>query len=274
MPDRGLSGASGAARPPSPRHVAVIMDGNGRWAERRGLPRAAGHHAGVASLVEVVAGAVAAGLSHLTLFAFSTENWRRDRGEVRAVLEEIRQVACAKARDWHRDGVRFRWAGRLDRLPAPVSAQLQELQRLTAANDGLVLTLCVDYGARDELALAAARLCRDAAAGRLDPEDVCAEMLGACLDHPQTPDVDLVIRTSGEQRLSNFLLWQSAYAELWFTDVLWPDFGRREFVAALAAFGGRDRRFGSAESAPDPLTVVTSAVTLAVAPAPASGNVA
>ncbi|NUR26499.1 MAG: di-trans,poly-cis-decaprenylcistransferase [Catenulispora sp.] len=244
MLDRGASGSS-------PRHVAVIMDGNGRWAERRGLPRGAGHQAGVLSLVEVVAAATDARLSHLTLFAFSTENWRREPEEVETVLEAIRQVARDNAHHWHRSRVRFRWTGRLDRLPAPVAGQLLDLQSLTASNDGMTLTLCVDYGARDELAAAAARLCRDVAAGRLDPEDVCVETLGARLDHPQTPDVDLVIRTSGEQRLSNFLLWQSAYAELWFTDVLWPDFGRHEFGVALAAFGRRDRRFGGAEPAPE-----------------------
>jgi len=232
-----------------PRHVAVIMDGNGRWALRRGLPRTAGHLAGVRSIVDVVEGSLEIGLRQISIFAFSTENWGRDPVEVACVLEAIHRLLLDHGDGWCAQGVRIRWSGRRDRLSEPLADTLRAYEEKTRRNDTMTLTVCVDYGSRDELAGAAARLCEEVLAGTLMPADVTDQLFGQRLFHPDLPDVDLLIRTSGEQRLSNFLLWQCAYAELFFTDVLWPDFDRRDLWCAIEGYTARTRRFGAVREA-------------------------
>jgi undecaprenyl diphosphate synthase len=245
-----------AARPPDharvPGHVAVIMDGNGRWAARRGLPRSSGHEAGLTSFVGVVDGALEAGVRHLSIFAFSTENWRREPAEVAYVLEAIRTLLDKNLAAWLAGGVRLRWAGRRDRVEREAGAlaeALCEAEKATAENGTLELTVCVDYGSRTEIAQAAARLCERCVRQGLAPEHIDEAVIDQELHgFSGIAEVDLLIRTSGEQRLSNFLLWQSAYAELYFTDVLWPDFDGRELRKALTAYAARDRRFGAAQA--------------------------
>jgi undecaprenyl diphosphate synthase len=225
------------------------MDGNGRWALRRGLARTDGHWAGVASILDVVDGSLEIGLKQISIFAFSTENWRRDPGEVECVMEVIHRLLLDHGEALHEKSVQIRWSGRRDRLTGPIARVLPEYEQRTQDNDRLVLTVCLDYGSRDEL-VAAARLCPEVRSGALDPADVTDEVFGRRLFQPDLADVDLVIRTSGEQRLSNFLLWQSAYAELYFTDVLWPDFDRLDLWSAIEGFAARTRRFGTVLEAP------------------------
>jgi undecaprenyl diphosphate synthase len=232
-----------------PGHVAVIMDGNGRWAQGRGLPRTAGHRAGVRGILEVVDGSLEIGLGQITVFAFSTENWDRDPREVACVLDVIHRLLLDNGERWCGQGIRIRWSGRRDRLTEPLAGALRTYEELTRDNDQMTLTVCVDYGSRNELSSAAAKLCEEVLAGTLAPADVTDAVFGQRLFHPDLPDVDLLIRTSGEQRLSNFLLWQSAYAELFFTDVLWPDFDRRDLWCAVERYATRDRRFGAVREA-------------------------
>ena len=240
------------ARPPKltldrvPRHVALVMDGNGRWAKSRGLPRTAGHSAGEHALFDCVEGAIEVGVQWLSAYAFSTENWKRSPEEVRFLMGFNQDVLVRRRDEMHALGVRVRWAGRRPRLWKNVIRQLEEAERLTRGNRVLTLTMCVNYGGRAEIADAAAAIARDVAAGRLDPDRVSERTIGRYLDEPEMPDVDLFIRSSGEQRISNFLLWQSAYAELAFVDTLWPDFDRRHLWAAIGAYAGRDRRYGMA----------------------------
>jgi undecaprenyl diphosphate synthase len=240
------------ARPPAlaresvPRHVAVVMDGNGRWAHQRGLARTEGHRAGEGALFDMVEGAVELGVGWLSAYAFSTENWKRSPEEVRFLMGFNRDVLIRRRDDMHALGVRVRWAGRRPRLWGSVIRQLEEAEELTRDNTGLTLCMCVNYGGRAELADAAARLAADAVAGRVRPGKVTEKVLARYLDEPDMPDVDLFLRTSGEQRTSNFLLWQSAYAELAFTDKLWPDCDRRDLWSACADYAERQRRFGSA----------------------------
>lgn len=229
-----------------PRHVAIVMDGNGRWAQRRGLPRTAGHEAGEAALFDCVEGAIELGVGWLSAYAFSTENWRRSPEEVRFLMGFNRDVIRRRRDEMHELGVRVRWAGRPRRLWRSVIRELETAEKLTADNDVLTLTMCVNYGGRAEIADAAAAIAREVAAGRLDPSRVDEKTLARHLDEPDMPDVDLFIRSSGEQRTSNFLLWQSAYAELEFADTLWPDFDRRHLWKACESYAGRQRRFGSA----------------------------
>ncbi|MBA3417383.1 MAG: isoprenyl transferase [Geodermatophilaceae bacterium] len=243
--------ASGV-RPPDiavgllPRHVALVMDGNGRWAQQRGLPRTAGHEAGEHSLFDCVEGAIELGVRWLSAYAFSTENWRRSPDEVRFLMGFNRDVIRRRRDEMHELGVRVRWAGRRPKLWRSVIRELEVAEELTRDNDVLTLTMCVNYGGRAEIADAAAALARDVAAGRLRPDRVDEKTFARYLDEPEMPDVDLFIRSSGEQRTSNFLIWQSAYAELEFLDTLWPDFDRRHLWSACAAYAGRQRRFGSA----------------------------
>jgi undecaprenyl diphosphate synthase len=223
------------------------MDGNGRWAAQRGLPRTAGHEAGEAALFDVVEGAIEIGVRYLTAYAFSTENWKRSPDEVRFLMGFNRNV-LRRRRDQMNDlGVRLRWAGRRRKLWRSVVSELEDAERLTAGNTGLTLTMCINYGGRAELADAAAAVAADVAAGRLRPSDVDEKVLASHLDEPDLPDVDLFVRSSGERRISNFLLWQSAYAELVFSDVLWPDFGRADLWDACVEYARRDRRYGGAE---------------------------
>ncbi|MGI8614742.1 MAG: isoprenyl transferase [Nocardioidaceae bacterium] len=242
------SGATAPALPPRqvPRHVAIVMDGNGRWAAQRGLPRTAGHEAGEAALFDVVEGAIEIGVRWVSAYAFSTENWKRSPEEVRFLMGFNRDVIRRRRDDMHALGVRVRWSGRRPRLWRSVIRELEVAQDMTRDNDVLTLTMCVNYGGRAEIADAAAALARDVAAGRLTPSRVDGRVFARYLDEPDLPDVDLFWRTSGERRISNFLLWQSAYAELVFSDVAWPDVDRRQLWAAIEEYARRSRRWGSA----------------------------
>jgi len=240
------------ARPPSlppelvPRHVAVVMDGNGRWANARGLPRTAGHEAGEAALLDVVAGAIEVGVTHVSAYAFSTENWKRSPEEVRFLMGFNRDVIRRRRDEMHSWGVRVRWAGRRPRLWRSVVAELEEAERLTEHNTVCTLTMCVNYGGRAELVDAARAIAAEAAAGRLDPARIDERTIARHLDEPDLPDVDLFLRTGGEQRTSNFLLWQSAYAEMVFLEDAWPDVDRRTLWRAIDLYARRDRRYGAA----------------------------
>jgi undecaprenyl diphosphate synthase len=232
-----------------PQHIAVVMDGNGRWANARGLPRTKGHEMGEAALLDVVAGCIDIGVKHISAYAFSTENWRRSPDEVRFLMGFNRDVIRRRRDEMHAWGVRVRWAGRRPRLWRSVINELETAEELTKDNDVLTLTMCVNYGGRAEIADAARAIARAAAAGQLDPERVDERTVARFLDEPDMPDVDLFLRTSGEQRTSNFLLWQSAYAELMFMDVLWPDVDRRVLWRAVEDYAKRDRRYGGAVDA-------------------------
>ena len=243
------SGATPPSVPPElvPRHVAIVMDGNGRWARERGLPRTRGHEAGEAALFDVVEGAIELGVKAISAYAFSTENWSRSADEVRFLMGFNRDVIRRRRDEMHELGVRVRWAGRAPRLWRSVITELQVAEELTRDNDVLTLTMCVNYGGRAEIADTARAIAREVAAGRLDPEKVTEKTFARHLYVPEQSDADLVWRTSGEQRLSNFMLWQAAYAELVFTDVLWPDVDRRELWRAIDLYARRDRRYGGAQ---------------------------
>lgn len=228
-----------------PRHVAIIMDGNGRWAQARGKPRLYGHHAGAKRVRDVVEACPDLGVRYLTVFAFSTENWKRTQTEVAGLMSLFRRYIEREARALYEEGVRVRFIGDRIRLDPTLVEMMDELELLTADGTRLNLTVALNYGSRDEVARATRRMAREVAAGRLDPEDVDAETLASFLDTCVLPDPDLVIRTSGEARISNFLLWQSAYAEYEFIDTLWPDFSAAEFARTCASFARRSRRFGA-----------------------------
>ena len=233
-----------------PRHVAVVMDGNGRWANERGLPRTKGHEAGEAALLDVVAGAIEAGVTHLSAYAFSTENWKRSPEEVRFLMGFNRDVIRRRRDQLHAWGVRMRWVGRRPRLWGSVIKELEIAQELTKRNTGLTLYFCVNYGGRAEIADAARAIAQDVARGRLKASAVDERTLARYLPEPGMPDVDLFVRSSGEQRTSNFLLWQSAYAEMVFQDRLWPDYDRRDLWSAIEEYVHRERRMGGAVDMP------------------------
>ncbi|SFN90040.1 isoprenyl transferase [Mycetocola miduiensis] len=233
-----------------PEHVAIVMDGNGRWANRQGLPRVEGHRAGEAALLDVVAGAIQVGVKHLSVYAFSTENWRRSPDEVRFLMGFNRDVLHRRRDQLNEWGVRVRWAGRKPRLWASVIKELQFAEKLTADNDTLTLTMCVNYGGRTEITDAVRQLAEQVAAGTLKPSGITEKSIQRALYAPDLPDVDLFVRSSGEQRTSNFLLWQSAYAEMVFLDTLWPDFTREDLWEAIGLYIDRDRRFGGAIDKP------------------------
>ena len=228
-----------------PRHVAVIMDGNGRWAVQRGRPRLVGHHAGARRVREIVRCCPEIGVRYLTIFAFSTENWRRTQVEVAGLMSLFRRYIQRESLNLLRSGVRVRFIGDRVRLDETLVRMMDELELLTADNDRVHLTIALNYGGRDEVTRAARRLAHDVAQGKLDPRAICDETLPRYLDTCYLPDPDLVIRTSGEARISNFLLWQSAYAEYEFVDTLWPDFTADEFKRITASYRSRERRFGS-----------------------------
>jgi undecaprenyl diphosphate synthase len=228
-----------------PRHVAIIMDGNGRWAQKRHLPRQAGHVAGVNAVREVVRQACDIGLENLTLFAFSSENWKRPPKEVGALMGLFRLYFRNDMEEIVARGARVRIIGSRCRVDEDLRQMIEDAERRTLGNSGINLTFAFDYGGQEEIAAAARELARAAAEGRLDPETITPELVSSRLFTSGLPEPDLVIRTSGERRLSNFLLWQSAYAELMFVDTLWPDFGRQEFLDALDKFSQRERRFGA-----------------------------
>ncbi|MFJ2193362.1 polyprenyl diphosphate synthase [Kitasatospora sp. NPDC087861] len=235
---------------PVPDHVAVIMDGNRRWAELRGLSAVEGHHAGERAAMRLVNAALRLGIRHLSVYAFSTENWDRSGEELAALFDSMAD-GITRGVEWlHELGVRVRWCGRRDRIDPSLAAALAVVESMTSDNDVLSLTLCLDYGGRDELVTAARALAAEAAAGTLRPEDIGPADIARNLYTPGLPDVDLLIRTSGEQRISNFLPWQLAYAEFVFQPVPWPDFGLRHLLDAVAEYAGRQRRFGGGVPGP------------------------
>ncbi|MCA0872076.1 isoprenyl transferase [Seohaeicola saemankumensis] len=231
-----------------PRHVAIIMDGNGRWAQARGRPRLFGHHAGAKRVREVVEACPALGIKYLTIFAFSTENWKRTQVEVAGLMSLFRRYIAKETRALDARGVRVRFIGDRVRLDAKLTGLMDQLETQTQDNDSVHLTIALNYGGRDEVARATKRLAQDVADGKLRPEDVDEETLPKYLDTRVLPDPDLVIRTSGEARISNFLLWQSAYSEYEFIDTLWPDFTAEELARLCDSYGGRDRRFGAVKT--------------------------
>ena len=228
----------------TPRHVAVIMDGNGRWAAARGLPRVAGHRAGGQAVRRTIEASIRSGVAWLTLYAFSSENWRRPAEEVLDLTGLLRLYIRQELAELAREGVRLRVIGDRSRFDADIRTELERAERTTAGNTRLNLNVALSYGARDEIVTAARRAAEAIGRGELEPDALDEASFGSFLFTAGMPDPDLLIRTSGERRLSNFLLWQSAYAELVFTDVLWPDFGIAQFDEALADFAGRRRRFG------------------------------
>jgi undecaprenyl diphosphate synthase len=228
----------------SPRHVAIIMDGNGRWAAARGLPRVEGHRRGVEALRKTVRAANELGISILTIFSFSSENWSRPPSEIRDLLGLLRRFIRNDLVDLHKNNIRVRVIGERDDLDPDIRRLLQEAEDLTRGNDGFTLVVAFNYGARQEIARAARRLVIEVAEGRLTASAITPELLSRHLDAPDIPDPDVIIRTSGEQRLSNFLLWQSAYSELVFVPINWPDFDRAALEGAIAEYRRRERRFG------------------------------
>jgi undecaprenyl diphosphate synthase len=243
-----LPAGEAAERAPAdtpPCHVAIIMDGNGRWAAARGLPRVAGHRAGAQAVRRTVEAAIRHGVGWITLYAFSSENWRRPAGEVLDLTGLLRHYLRNEVKELKGEGVRLRFIGDRDRFEPDIVADLARAEADTAGNSRLNLTLALSYGGRAEIAAAARAAARAAQQGSLDPETIDETSFAGLLSTAAMPDPDLIIRTSGEQRLSNFLLWQSAYAELLFLDVLWPDFGPAHFAEAMAEYARRERRFGA-----------------------------
>jgi undecaprenyl diphosphate synthase len=243
MPEAQAPNIAGTV-PDVPRHVAIIMDGNGRWAAARGLPRVEGHRRGVEALRKTVRTAGEMGIRCLTIFSFSSENWQRPASEVSDLMGLLRRFIRNDLAELHGNGVRVRVIGERADLDPDIRRLLEEAEELTRRNDGLTLVVAFNYGARDEIARAVRAIAADVANGVLKPEAVTEELIGQRLDAPDLSDPDLIIRTSGEQRLSNFLLWQAAYSELVFTPVYWPDFDRAALEAAIEEFRRRERRFG------------------------------
>lgn len=241
MPDVNVPATAGFE---VPRHVAIIMDGNGRWAAARGLPRGEGHRRGVEALRRTVRAAGELGIEILTIFSFSAENWSRPASEIRDLMGLLRRFIRNDLAELHRNGVRVRVIGEREGLEPDVLRLLDEAVQLTHANDALTLVVAFNYGGRQEIARAARRLAKEVAAGELDPSAVDEDKLASFLDAPDLPAPDLLIRTSGEQRLSNFLLWQAAYSELVFVPTFWPDFDRAALEDAIGQYGRRERRFG------------------------------
>ena len=229
-----------------PTHVALVMDGNGRWAQERGLPRTEGHKRGEAVLLSIVDACLELGIPYLSAYAFSTENWKRSPDEVRWLMGFNREVIHRRRDELDAMGVRIRWAGRRPRLWGSVIRELEQAEQQSCRNNKLVLQFCVNYGGRAEIVDAAREVARLAKAGKLDPDRLSEDRFRRFLDEPGIPDVDLFLRSSGEQRTSNFLLWQSAYAEFIFLDRLWPDFDRRDLWGAVEQYATRERRFGTA----------------------------
>jgi undecaprenyl diphosphate synthase len=228
-----------------PRHVAIIMDGNGRWAKARGLPRTVGHKKGVEALEQVLQSCRDIGIEYLTLYAFSSENWQRSPEEVKSLMMLLSLYISKELKRLHKEGVRLRIIGDRSRLQSDILKKIEEAELLTKDNTVLNLTVAISYGSRQEILRAAKLLCQDVLAGS-DLDEVSEEAFSNYLYTKETPDPDLLIRTGGEQRISNYLLWQMAYTELCFLDIMWPDFGKSEFEAAIAEFGKRERRYGTA----------------------------
>jgi undecaprenyl diphosphate synthase len=233
------------ASPAAPAHVAIIMDGNGRWAKARGLPRIAGHRRGAEAVRRTIEAAVDCGVSYLTLFGFSSENWRRPSGEVDELMGLLRVYLRSEIAELHGQGVRVRIIGDSARLAPDIVTLINNAEALTGGNQRLTLVVALSYGGRNDIVQAARRIAEDAASGRLSPAAIDETLFSRYVYTAGIPDPDLLIRTSGEQRISNFLLWQSAYTELVYTDTLWPDFGKSDFEKALRDFHGRERRYGA-----------------------------
>lgn len=248
LPEPHPSGARPPALDPGlvPEHVAIIMDGNGRWAKQRGLPRTEGHLRGEHSLFDVVSGAIEVGVKAVSAYAFSTENWSRSPEEVKFLMGFNRDVVRRRREEMHEMGIRVKWAGRAPRLWKSVVKELRTTEELTKDNDVLTLTMCVNYGGRAELTDAMRAIGREVAAGRLNPDKITDATIARHLYVPELADADMIWRTSGEQRLSNFMLWQATYAEFVFTDTLWPDVDRLDLWRAIEQYAHRERRMGSA----------------------------
>ncbi len=228
-----------------PYHIAIIMDGNGRWAKMRDLPRIAGHKAGERSITDVIRAASEWGIGALTLFAFSTENWNRPENEVRFLMSFNRNLLNNRVQEFHQRNIRIRHLGRRDRIPPSTLKAIDDAVALTRNNTGMSLNIAFNYGGRAELVDAVRALSADVAAGRVDPSEVDEERFRSYLYHPDIPDPDLLIRTAGEMRISNFMIWELAYTEIYVTDVLWPDFDRRHLAEAIRDYQRRERRFGA-----------------------------
>jgi undecaprenyl diphosphate synthase len=231
-----------------PAHVAIIMDGNGRWARSRGLPRSEGHRRGTEALRRAVTGAVELGLDYLTVFAFSTENWKRPAGEVDGLMGLLRRYLQSEIAEFHKNGVCLRVIGERGQLPGDVVLLIEDAESLTASNKGLTFIVALNYSGRQEFVVAARRLARAAVDGQLGPDRIDEDQVTEVLFTAGIPDPDLIIRTSGERRLSNFLLWQSAYSEFVFLDKYWPDFAKEDLEAAILEYQGRQRRYGAVEA--------------------------
>jgi undecaprenyl diphosphate synthase len=234
--------------PPPPTHVAIIMDGNGRWARARGLTRTAGHKRGAEATRAVAAGARELGIAYLTLYGFSSENWKRPAAEVDDLMGLLRLYLRAEIAELHKNGIRLRVIGDRERLGSDIVSLIENAEAQTRDNAALDLTIALSYGGRSEIAAAARRIADEVAGGRIRPEDVTEQTVASCLATAGIPDPDLVIRTGGEKRLSNFLLWQSAYAELVFTDKLWPDFTKQDLGDAIREYHQRERRYGASSA--------------------------
>lgn len=227
-----------------PQHVAIIMDGNGRWAKKRMMPRNYGHMQGSKRVEEICRAAHELGIKYLTIYAFSTENWSRPQDEVEALMKILRNYLAESVKKSTDNNMRVRVIGDRGRLDADIIRSIEELEEVSAKNTGLNFQIALNYGSRDEMLRAMKRLTKDCIAGKVAPENITEELYEEYLDTKDIPDADLLIRTSGEERLSNFLLWQLAYAEFYFTEVLWPDFDKNELIKAIEAYTKRDRRFG------------------------------
>ncbi len=227
-----------------PRHVAIIMDGNGRWAQARGLPRKAGHRAGAESVREAVDACLDLGIPFITLYAFSSENWSRPEKEVAALMKLLEQFLKTKGKEFMQKNVRLRTIGQIERLPASCRAQIAQVEQDTAQNTALTVILALSYGSREEITASTRRIAEKISTGELSPEEISKETLAQHLDTAEFPDPDLLIRTSGEFRLSNFLLWQLSYAEFFVSEKNWPDFNKGDFHEAVADYSRRHRRFG------------------------------
>jgi len=230
--------------PNKPQHVAIILDGNGRWAKKRGLPRTMGHNEGVKTVREIVTASAEAGVKYLTIYAFSKQNWKRPKDEVSSIMTLLLKTAKKEINELHRNNVRLKVIGDRNDIPKEAREVLEQGIELTKNNELLTLVVALSYGSRDEILRAVKSIARDAQHGELDPDDINETLFGSRLDTADIPDPDLVIRPSGELRISNYLLWQSAYAEFYFADILWPDFHRQEYYKALTSYTKRERRFG------------------------------
>ena len=227
-----------------PNHIAVIMDGNGRWAKKKGLPRVMGHRAGTKATKEIVKKCGELGVKHLTIYTFSSENWHRPRAEVSALMSLLVEMIRKEISDLNKNNVRLRAIGDFESLPAGPKRELEEGISKTAGNTGLTLTLALSYGGRQEIVLACQRFAKDVQSGKLSAEQLDDKLFSSYLYDPELPDPELLIRTGGEMRISNFLLWQIAYTEIYVTDILWPDFGPENLIEAIAEYNNRERRFG------------------------------